>query len=510
MPVKLDITGNGKFSTTDQSEVVISYGLEESITPTATVDTFGEIPTMSITGKGNEIETLGQTHPSSKLLLQNSITFEDSMRGVFRGKVTSVSLSTNSVSINAESRFELLNSVKTSLSFNGTLRNAFIAYLQLGGLTSADYEVDSSFSSINVVYPGWVQNVWVQLKLLCATVNAEMYFQNDKVFVKPIAQKSFEISNSEMESYKFEVGKSAKSFTSQFNKTKYVAGGIIKAYGKNENIAQVDVGDKKEVILSVPFSVDSLVQPVYRVTAPSRLARYVRPSSVGTVPHSSDASGFYCFLDNKGVPVPEQTASRARAKVTVQKTDNPFEVKVTVLGPSARRGATNAPWTVEFAKGQGALMIVGTGVVVESSIYVSRTGSLEGNENVEYPSNSFLINKRYLYDSAFKSAQKLSGPNVIIALSTDRIIGADGQEFGFLPGAIFDWKNSKYKVLAASYDYGGVSLTAVQYVTFGDFNTLWSGLTYGDFTNTMFNPATNPNEAMSFSDFAIIPLMEPV
>jgi hypothetical protein len=325
--------------------------------------------------------------------------------------------------------------------------------------------------------------------------------------VKPLAQKFFNLSNSDTESYKFETGNSVKSFVSELSKTKYVSGGIVKAYGRNENITQVDVGSNNEIIVAVPFSIDSLVQPVYTVTSPSRLARYTLFSSVGTVPHSSDANGFYCFLDKNGLRVPAETVTGSGAKLTVEKTDNPFEIKVKVIGP---KEATNAPWTVEFAKGTGGLMIVGNGVVVERSSYISSTASLEGNEAVQYTPNPFLINKNYLYASAFKSGQKLSGPNVIISLSTNRVEEAEGQEFGFLPGAIFNWKNSKYKVLTANYEYGSVSISAVQYVTFEDFNTLWNGLTYADFTDTMFNPATNPTEAMNFSDFAIIPLMEPV
>jgi hypothetical protein len=507
MSVRLSISGNGKLSTKDQSEVVISYGLDESATPTATVDTFGEIPTIGITGKGNDVQTLNGTHPTSKLLLNNSIVFEDSIRGEFKGKVTDVSISTNSVSINAQSKFEVLKSVKTSPSFNGTLAGAFASYLELGGLVSADYEIDTSFSETNVVYPGWVESVWVQLKLLCATVEAEMYFQNDKIFVKPIAQKSFQLSNSETESFKFEAGSTVKSFLSELGETKYVTNGIVKTYSQNENISQVDIGSKNEIILSVDFSIDSLLQPTYTVVAPERLAEYALPSSVGETPSPEDANGFYCFLNNSGVPVLANVALGSGANLKVEKTDNPFEVKVVVTGPIE---AINTPWTVEFARNKGALMIVGSGVLVKRKTYTSNTGSAEGNKDVQYPINPFLIKKSYLYSSSFKSGQKLSGPNVIISLSTNIIDEADGQEFGFLPGAIFKWKDSYYRVIAVKYDYTGVDISAVQYVTFENFNTLWEGLTYDDFTDAMFDPATNPTEAISFSDFAIIPLMEPV
>jgi hypothetical protein len=507
MGVKLTIDGNGKLSTKDQSEVVIGYGLSEGATPIATVDSSGEIPTMTISGEGNNVNTLGETHPSSKLLLNNQITFIDTLRGSFSGKITSVSLSNDTATISAQSKFESLNSVKTSPTFNGTLAGAFASYLELGGLTSSDYDIDASFESVDVVYPGWSEKVWVQLKLLCATVNAEMYFQENVIYVRPIAQKTFELSNSESEGFQFEIGNTVKSFISTLGKTTYVEGGIIKTYARGETVASVDAGASAEIALAVSFSVDEVNQPEYITDPPELIAKYVLPSSVGTVP-ASNPNGFYSFLDKNGNDVLYEVVQSTGASLVVEKNpDNPFELKIKITGP---KEATNAPWTVEFSKGNPALMITGNGVKVDTSGHVFNTGSVEGNEGVSYPNNPFTTNKKYLYDSAFKSAQKLSGPNVIISLSTDMVDEADNQEFGFLPGAIFKWNDSTYRIQSVSYDYGSIGISAVQYVTFSQFNTLWNGLTYQDFTDTMFDPATNPTEAMSFSDFAIIPLMEPV
>ena len=507
MSVKLDIIGNGKFSTKDQSSVVIGYNFDETATPTAPVDTFGEIPTITIFGDKNDVETLGTSHPASKLLLNNKVRFEDSIRGVFNGKIVSTSISTNSVSVNAQSKFEVLNSTKTSSNFDGDIAGAFAAYFELGGLTSEDYEIDPYFSDFEVVYPAWSENVWLQLKLLCATVDAEMYFQNDKIIVKPIAQKFFNLSNSSTESYKLEIGNTVKTFISKSTQTSYLSDVIIKTYAKNEDVSQVEADSQTEVILPVDFSVDSLRQPDYKVVAPERFAEYTQPAAVGTVPDAADANGFYCFLDNNGVPVPPNVATASGARLTVEKADNLFEIKIKITGP---KEATNAPWTVEFARNQAALMIVGTGVLMKTSTHKSSTGSTEGNEDVDYPVNPFIVNKKYLYSSSHKSGQKLSGPNVIISLSTNEVTEAEGQEFGFLPGAIFNWKDSRYKVISAAYDYNTVNISAVQYVTFEDFNTVWDGLTFGDFNDTMFDPADNELEAMSFSDFAILPLMEPV
>jgi hypothetical protein len=132
-------------------------------------------------------------------MLNNTIEFTDSLRGVFNGKVVSSSINNNVVSISAQSRFEKLNSVKKASDFVGTLAGAFEYYFELGSLIESDYEIDPSLEDIDVVFPGWNKNVWVQLKLLCATTNMEMYFQENKIIVAPVGLKSFTLKNAQAE-----------------------------------------------------------------------------------------------------------------------------------------------------------------------------------------------------------------------------------------------------------------------------------------------------------------------
>jgi hypothetical protein len=268
--VKLTIAGNGKFSTGDQSEVVISYDLSEGSTPIAPVNTSGEIPTMGITGQANFVETLDGTHPTSKLMLNNTIEFTDSLRGVFNGKVVSSSINNNVVSISAQSRFEKLNSVKQASDFVGTLAGAFEYYFELGSLIESDYEIDPSLEDIDVVFPGWNKNVWVQLKLLCATTNMEMYFQENKIIVAPVGLKSFTLKNAQAESFGADTPDSTKSFMFILGKTSYVEDAIIKAFGPEENAGSVDHNETEEKTIKVSVSVtpDSLNQPEYTVDYP--------------------------------------------------------------------------------------------------------------------------------------------------------------------------------------------------------------------------------------------------
>jgi hypothetical protein len=509
--VKLSITGNGKFSTDNQSDVIISYDLSESATPTATVDTSGSIPTLSITGESNNVETLGATHPTSKLIINNSIEFTDSTRGVFTGKVVGSSISNNVASIEAQSRFEPLNSVKRAVDKRGTLTQVFAYYLQLGGLQTTDYQINSYFNSVNVIYPGWNENVWIQLKLLCATVNAEMYFKENKIFIDPVAQKTFMLKNSQSESFSSEIDNSTKSFNMVLGKTSYVNNAIIQVYGPNERAGSIDFNKTEEKILNVNISIspNTLNQPQYITTPPALYAIFTDKASIGTTP-STNVNGFYCFCDKNGKRVPASTVTNSGAGLKVETTDNPFEIKMILTGPNSD---LDTPWQLAFSTKDElnpALMITGDGTLVKRSIHTFATGSDEGDEFKDFSYNPFLTNKSYLYSAATKSSQHLSGPSVKLSTGTDKVDEAGNQEFGFLAGAIMDANNSKYRVDSINYSYGRIGIEAKQYVEFSDFNTLWTDLTFSDFTDTMFDPATNALEAMSFSDFGVIPLMEPV
>ena len=119
------------------------------------------------------------------------------------------------------------------------------------------------------------------------------------------------------------------------------------------------------------------------------------------------------------------------------------------------------------------------------------------------------MNDTYLYNTAYYTNQELCGPVVTFSFATDKIVEASNQEFGYLPGAIFSYGGSKYRITNASYDYGSISVDAKQYVTFADFNTLWAGKTIAQFNSTMLDPVTYPDEYMKYSDLTILPLMEP-
>jgi len=505
MGVKVTTTGNGRFVPSgDQSDVIIEYSVTESATPTGVANLAGEIPALTVSGLSNTVQTSGTTHPSSLLLIDNSITLTDEMRGAFIGRVGNISLDAQTVSADVYSIFEKLNVTKKVNAHNGTLKEAFEAYFAAAGLTSGQYSVDTSFSA-SVVFPGWNDNIWNSLKLLCVAVGAEMYCQSNVLYVKPRGTKSMTIENVDSESFSIELGEQAKTTKFTRNTSTWVTGAIVYAYGPKDSSESIEFGEKKEVILTTKISLTSVNQPEYTTTPFTSYATYIQPYSIGTVP-SEKANGFYVFRDKNGYIVPQATATGLGAGVVASLTDNPYEIKLTITGPNIR---LNTPWNLEFRDDYPALALTGTGALVKQETISFNTGSSIGDEDNEYSNNPFLVKDSYLYNTAYYTNQEICGPNVRFSFATDKIVEASNQEFGFVPGAIFSYAGSKYRAESVSYDYGSISIEAKQYVTFADFNTKWSGKTFAQFNSTMLDPSTYPDNYMKYSDLAIIPLMEP-
>lgn len=505
MSITVTTTGNGKFTTGQQGNVISSYSLTESSTGASVTNLSGEIPTMSVSGKRNDIQTLGPTHPSSLLLLDNQITIEDSQRGVFTGRIVDISSNLDTVSISAQSSLEPLNGTYDANSYQGTVGGALEYYLGLAGVTAAT--IDASFYDIDVVYPGWTGDLWSNLKLLCATVSAEMYVVNESIFIMPRGTKTFALDN--ISSYSLDVimPKEVKTSTFTLYDTSWVTNGIAKMYGAEDNSESIDFNEKKEISIKTDIALNSVNTPEYLNFPPITYIDYTQDNFIGVTP-TDYPNGFYALRDKNGRILPASVVSLAGVSISPAiDEEDPFTIILTVNGPNIQY---NTPWTFEFSDKYPALMLTGTGAYAKSRAVPFGTGLGQGSGDTKYEGNPFIANKAALYNTAYYANQVLGGPKVTISVATDIIKEAEGQEFGFLPGAIFEWDGSKFRVDNVSYNYGSISFTASQYVTFDDFNTLWAGATISDFNNLMLDPTTYPDEYMKYSDLAIIPLMEPV
>jgi len=439
-------------------------------------------------------------------MVDNDITIKDDLRGEFTGRVTNVSLSDGVVSASALSSVDKLNSKKRMPPVSGNLKQVYEYYFDQAGLSSSQYSVDASLaSSGTLAFPGWNDIIWAKLKAFSAVTKNEMYFDKDTIVVKPIASKTFEIENISNESYSVELGDKTKTFKINLEKTKVVNDVIIYASKADESSENVDYNERKEVTLTSNVSISAVNQPEYAETVFDTYVNWAGKDSVGTTP-TQYLDGFYTFRNKDGRIVPAAAAEKFGASVKAELGEADNEIKLIITGPNIKY---KTPWALEFRDDYPALGLTGSGVLVESTSTEFATGSSTGDDVTEYSDIPFAVTKDYLYSSAYNVAQDLCGPKVLLSFDTDKIVEAEGQEFGFLPGAIFTHNGSKFRVKTASYNYDSISITAEQYVTFADFNAVWDGKLFSDFNDVMLTPAQSSTDYMKYSDLAILPLMGP-
>jgi len=265
----------------------------------------------------------------------------------------------------------------------------------------------------------------------------------------------------------------------------------------------VGAGETLKVRVQINASLDSVNQPT-------------AVNAILPLPYTS-GSGQYVVAGNDGILLQASQWTGEGGKLTVALTENPNEIELTIQAPvktslthvtDAELGFAPYRIGVEIADGQEfpAIYITGTGVFYNKTTEVIKTGAdVNAAIEVSAPSidNPFITNVNDMYTRGAAAAQTICGPNVSLNESVSTI-----QAFGETPGKLRALESNKFRINSVSYTAEGTDVTGEIAATFADFNAIWTGLDFADFTNTALNPSTYPNEAMKFNEFTIIPLME--
>jgi hypothetical protein len=149
-----------------------------------------------------------------------------------------------------------------------------------------------------------------------------------------------------------------------------------------------------------------------------------------------------------------------------------------------------------------ALWLTGTGVFYDKQESVFLTGSSsEYTSNAEGPTvdNVFITNAFNLSTRGVAAAQANCGPKIKLNQSL-----AKGFEFGEI-GSVIKYNLNNYRVETASFSPSSVSITASACVSIADWNLIWTGKTFTNFSTTVLDPTLFPDEALKFNEFSIIP-----
>lgn len=520
MGIKLsNLTGSGKV----KDDSIISYTYSEDVTSLEPSTISGGTGQVSISAEVEDIST--------SLIVNNEMLLSDDEYGQVNFQVKSLNISNGVASITGDTIQSRLNVEVTAAPVGGSTASLFSAIYYYCGLVDVipemSTELQEELDLVPVNFIGWKGNLWEHLKMLCAGVAAsltenvglEMYVSNNSLYFRKALQLEMVIEDNAVISRNFSVETfdAAKEVTVSNYNTRY---GIAEIVKETSNRAEILFPAVKDVSITDSMQVEPGATFTKRFTINASLETVNQPvcvAQITTLPYTG-TTGEYVIVGNDGLPIQPAQWTGQGGSLTVSLTENPNEIELTIIAPAA----LNLPQVIDPNKlgyapykigietsgdtDYPALYITGTGVFYDKQDVTFLTGASD-----EYTSkasamqidNPFISTKHDLYTRGIAAAQAACGPKITLTETLDY-----GISFGETPGVLRSYQANKYRVSSISYSPNSATMTAVSSAQFGDFDAKWTTKTFDNFTDKVLDPTTNPDTALKFNEFTIIPLME--
>ena len=507
---------------------VSTYSYSEEVTPLEPSSSNGGTSQVNITGVAMSEDTVGDTHPNSALLVNNTMQLSDSNYGTIDFLAKKVSISNGLASVTGDTVMSRLNAYKTAQPHGGggaSLLSAIEYYCSLVGVAPV---IDTAFAdeldAIDVNYLGWTGNVWEYLKMLCAAVSAsevnnvgiEMYVDGSDLVFRKAKTANVRFSKISSENYSIDSFNGAKSVNVVKYSTTYGVNQVVREQQRQlEGLFTVN----QNVSITDAMQVEAGAIVTKRFLVNASLSEVKQPECVEQIfplPYAG-STGQYVIVGSDDLPiVPAQWIGQG-GSVTVSLTENPYEIEITIVAPPAAglptvdnpSALTYAPYKIGVeSSGEAdypALYIVGTGVFFEKSVKTFLTGADDdytSRDSSRTIDNIFITTDFNQSTRGIAAAQAICGPNIILSQTI-----SDPVAFGSANGSIQSVKSNKFRTVSASYGPNGASITATPCATFADFDNLWASKEFAEFDDVALDPITHPTSALKFNEFSVIPLM---
>lgn len=356
-----------------------------------------------------------------------------------------------------------------------TLEDAFRYYAtDLCGMPANLVAVDPSLASIPVAFPGWEDNVWSKMREMAVVFKAEIALVNTSfgatATLRPVRQRS--ISTSLLSDFTRSISATGYAqFIEVVNQNAvHKAAGL--AYPENGfrfegSVLQVDTNETIKQRFSIKMDLVSVNQPVMQ-------------SRALPIPYlDGSGPGVYTVIGNDGKPIEPAFWRDYGGSVSVALTENPFEIEVTVQGPSSK---LNSPFRLAESDGKTtypALYITGNGIYTEPEKFRTPTGvakdktSTETGITIDCP---FVTDKQKMFTAAFQAVKKFSTAAVTVTGNLPKYNNGSS-EFGLAIGSRMDEYDGKYRVSTTNFSAPGFSATAELDVIGSDFAKVAAGKT---------------------------------
>ena len=456
MAIELEVTGNGNFS--GARAAIETYRVTEDSTPIEASDS---------TGGTGQITFTAVDDPSrfgSMLLFNDTIRLSDTQRGDAEGRINEITSNDRLLSVTADSRLGDLVVEKQAAAVNGTFLSVVLYYLGLCGITTG-IGMDTSLSSIPVIAPGWTGDVWTKIKQLCVTLGVEVTQIRTGIVFRPVRSNVAVEINNVTESWTVSNSDLSQKVEIYYYNTQYRAGQLVyPAGGWNEDVTvyTIDAGQTLEVNIPVDVTIASLTQPAPVLTV-----------------SETETGSYYSVTGRDGEAIDPNKWVYDGGSLVVAIGEDQNSIDLTVIG-AVGETADLAPFRIGVSVGPSeyysSLRINGNGTHYKRESIVVPTGAdaavtaREVGVNVD---NIFVATKAQAQSLALDVASKWASPvrqiniqRAVISAPSD----GDGGQYDYATFADFD-----------------AYAAANSITTFAQFDTAWSGQTFGDFDAYWFD-----------------------
>lgn len=504
---------------------ILEFSYSESATPLEPSDTSGGAS--QVTFSALELPELKRNgrFVNSRLLINNDVIIEDSLNGTIPATVTKVTSQAGVVSVTADSYLSKMNNTVSAPPVHGTMLDAVNTYCGLAFIEPSFVgTLENDMDQVNVNIPAWTGNLWEKLKAFCAskTVNnkpIEVIYTGDGVTFKYALSSEIKIDDKSSDySISIDSFDAARNIEIVRTFTEYGQNKVI--YEMSNYEPGIDPADKFKASITDSMQVESGQTITKRFKINATLESVKQPVCVETITRVPPApyaglTGEYVVVGNDNLPIKPEQWTALGGSLIVKLTETPGEIELVITAPPIDElervsgGSAFAPYSIGIeSSGDGdypALWIVGTGVFYnqETRTVSTGSGSENPNQSAASVSNEFITTERDFWTKAALAAQKACGPAIDVSVTAP----ADFN-YGEGIGSYFYKDNNKFRVNTANYGISEVTMTATPFAEISDFNQVWAGKTFANFTSTMISGLTNPSSALQFNEFTIIPLME--
>lgn len=409
---------------------------------------------------------------NSMLSLNKELFLEDSSAGTIQTTVRDVQTSDGSLTITADSPLGLFNSYHVVQPHIGTLRTAFAYYMGVVGISST-LSVDGTIANRVVTYPGWVGNVWDNIKQILSAEQVEIASVLGTIFVRPIRTRTATLAR-------------ATSLAKSINKQS-VAEQVEVHWYNNQQIIRGEVYPIPGTSLDdiSPPTVESGRETRFTVDLNASLSSVQQPVAIDFVENRPypNTNGVYSVVADDGLPVPAAQWTANGGRLTVRITDDPSVLEVVIVGMRAS-GAVKGPFRIAMSSGNfyNSLHITGNGVAWKDEktvLYTGATNAVTGEQIGTVVENRFIRT----YAQALNAGQITSKAYARAHESSGNVVSFNGQVFGDTPGARIETDDAVYRVDSITATPSGTSFTASEDTTMADFAAVWEDQSPEAFAN---------------------------